>query len=134
MDVHITLSDSGLAMGVYDQLRAAILDGRLQPGAALPATRELAARLGVSRNTVTGAYQRLNAEGFVVGRVGAGTFVSDDIPARRARRAPAGLVVEPRSRSVEPAADDVVLDVRHDFRIGVPDAKLFPWDDWRRSS
>src|SRR5688500_18404893 len=120
-------------MGVYDQLRAAILDGRLQPGAALPASRELAARLGVSRNTITGAYQRLHAEGFVVGRVGAGTFVSDGIPAKRVRRAPAGLVLEPRAFWREPAVRDVVDDIRHDFRIGLPDAKLFPWDDWRRS-
>lgn len=132
MDLHITLSDSGLATGVYDQLRAAILDGRLQPGAALPATRELAARLGVSRNTITGAYQRLTAEGFVIGRVGAGTFVSADIPAKRARRAPAGLVLEPRTSVPEPATRDAG-DVRYDFRIGAPDAKLFPWDDWRRS-
>ena len=133
MDVHITLSDRGLATGVYDQLRAAILDGRLPPGAALPATRELAAQLGVSRNTVTGAYQRLTAEGFVVGRVGAGTFVSAELPATRARRAPAGVVLEPHARWREPAKGDVVEHARHDFRIGVPDAKLFPWDEWRRS-
>jgi GntR family transcriptional regulator/MocR family aminotransferase len=133
VDLHIALSDTGLAMGVYDQLREAILDGRLQPGAALPATRELAARLGVSRNTVTGAYQRLNAEGFVVGRVGAGTFVSNDLPGTRARRAPAGVVLEPLARWREPTERDAVDAVRHDFRIGAPDSKLFPWDDWRRS-
>ena len=52
----------GLSDQLYTQLRAAILDGRLRPGDALPATRALAARLAVSRNTVSHAYARLVAE------------------------------------------------------------------------
>src|SRR5215470_1549967 len=83
MDLHVSLATGELSTGVYAQLRAAVLDGRLRPGDALPATRELARRLAVSRNTVTNAYQRLIAEGFAVGRVGAGTFVSADVPALR---------------------------------------------------
>ena len=41
---------------LYGELRAAILDGRLTPGARLPASRALAQELGVSRNTVFGAF------------------------------------------------------------------------------
>ena len=61
---------------LHRQLRAAILDGRLQPGLRLPATRALAAALGVSRNTAVAAYDLLLSEGYLVGRPGAGTYVA----------------------------------------------------------
>ncbi|MGH2517545.1 MAG: PLP-dependent aminotransferase family protein, partial [Ktedonobacterales bacterium] len=66
----------GLTRQVYSQLRAAILSGRLRAGDRLPATRDLAHRLGAARLTVATAYDWLRAEGFVYGRVGAGTFVA----------------------------------------------------------
>lgn len=134
MDVHITLARDRLSAGVYDQLRAAVLDGRLRPGDALPATRELARRLEVSRNTVTNAYQRLIAEGFLVGRVGAGTFVSDQVPALRPRRAPAGSPLRPTAAWRDAAAleERPTAAASLDFQLGVPDARLFPWDEWRR--
>jgi GntR family transcriptional regulator/MocR family aminotransferase len=134
MDLHVTLASDRLSAGVYDQLRAAILDGRLRPGDALPATRAFAQRLDVSRNTVSNAYQRLIAEGFLIGRVGAGTFVSDQVPALHPRRAPGQSPLRPRPAWRVPARDDAASadDASHDFRIGVPDAKLFPWDVWRR--
>src|SRR5215510_8297648 len=65
---------------VYQRLRAAILLGQLAPGTRLPSTRQLAADLGVSRNTLMGAFDQLIAEGYVEGRVGAGTFVSPTLP------------------------------------------------------
>ncbi|NUB27610.1 GntR family transcriptional regulator, partial [Azospirillum brasilense] len=65
---------------VYDALRRAILSGALTPGAKLPPTRALAERLGVARNTVVAAYEQLLAEGFIEGRVGAGSLVSRDLP------------------------------------------------------
>ncbi len=133
MDFHISLGGKQLASGVYAQLRAAILDGRLRPGDSLPATRELARRLSVSRNTVTAAYQRLSAEGFLVGRVGAGTFVAADVPALKPRRAPAGSVLRPHvSWRVPPVEAETSPELTYDLRIGTPDAKLFPWDVWRR--
>jgi GntR family transcriptional regulator/MocR family aminotransferase len=130
MAVHITLGARGLAADVYTQLRTAILDGRLRTGEALPATRSLARELGVSRNTVLHAYQRLIAEGFLDGKVGAGTFVC--APARLTRRAPSGALA-PRAvwRSlIAPAPSPT--PVSHDFSLGSPDPALFPWDDWRR--
>ena len=70
MDVQITLSGStDLGSQIYRQLRDAVLDGRLRDGERLPATRELARDLAVSRNTVAGAYDRLTAEGFLAARV-----------------------------------------------------------------
>ncbi|GAB3386760.1 MocR-like pyridoxine biosynthesis transcription factor PdxR [Lysobacter fragariae] len=57
-------------------LKAAILDGRLHSGDRLPATRVLAAELGLSRNTVLASYEELAAEGFLLGKVGSGSFVA----------------------------------------------------------
>jgi len=59
-----------------DAVRQAIQGGALQPGARLPATRVLAAELGVSRNTVVAMADQLLAEGLLVARVGDGTFVA----------------------------------------------------------
>ncbi|MGH3715393.1 MAG: GntR family transcriptional regulator, partial [Micromonosporaceae bacterium] len=85
MELHITLEGHrDLTSRIYRQLLEAILDGRLRPGERLPPTRELAGRLAVARNTVAVAYERLTAEGFLVARVGAGTFVSATPVARAA--------------------------------------------------
>ena len=54
--------------------------GSLRPGARLPATRALARELALSRNTVMAAFEQLHAEGYVDGRVGAGSFVSHRLP------------------------------------------------------
>jgi len=67
---------------LYGALRSAILDGRLRPGARLPATRDLARRYGVSRGTVVEAYAMLEAEGYVRGRTGSGTYVTSELPDR----------------------------------------------------
>ena len=57
-----------LLRGLHEQLRTAILDGRLQPGLQLPATRALADACGVSRNTAVAAYDLLLSEGYLVTR------------------------------------------------------------------
>jgi hypothetical protein len=55
---------------LHEQLRAAILDGRIKAGAALPSTRQARRGLGIARNTVIAAYDLLIAEGYVVPRPG----------------------------------------------------------------
>ena len=65
--------------GVYGQVREAILSGALAPGARLPSSRDLAARLGVARASVVSAYEQLLAEGYAVGRPGSGTYVRADL-------------------------------------------------------
>ena len=57
-------------------LREAILAGHLPLHGRLPASRMLARDLGVSRSTVELAYGRLEAEGYLVRKVGAGSFVA----------------------------------------------------------
>ncbi|WP_369800875.1 PLP-dependent aminotransferase family protein [Nocardiopsis sp. NRRL B-16309] len=66
-----------LAVQLSDQLRAAMAEGVLTPGARLPSSRALATELGVSRTVVTEAYQQLYAEGWLDGRHGSGTFVAE---------------------------------------------------------
>jgi DNA-binding transcriptional MocR family regulator len=61
-----------LAAGV----RFLVLDGRLPAGTGLPAERELAAALDVSRTMVAGALDRLRADGLVVSRRGAGSWTA----------------------------------------------------------
>src|SRR5947209_8611939 len=58
-------------------LRDAARSGRLRAGTRLPATRELAADLGVSRRLVVDAYAQLLAEGYLTERRGAGTYVAE---------------------------------------------------------
>ncbi|MFC9976405.1 PLP-dependent aminotransferase family protein [Spirillospora sp. NPDC127200] len=55
-------------------VRALVLDGRLAPRTRLPAERDLASALGVSRTTVTATYDTLRAEGYVESRQGAGSW------------------------------------------------------------
>jgi GntR family transcriptional regulator / MocR family aminotransferase len=64
----------------YEELRRAILEGRLSPGARLPATRDLADQYGISRATVIAAFEQLKSEGYVEGKIGAGTYVSKVLP------------------------------------------------------
>ena len=66
-------SDQPLARQLYSELRAAILSGRLRAGDRLPASRVLAAELGVSRNTSLAALEQLISEGYIEARRGSGS-------------------------------------------------------------
>lgn len=134
MDVQLLTSRPGRrSQDLYQQLKGAILDGRLRPGEALPATRGLAQTLGVARNTVLDAYRQLTAEGFLEGRAGAGTVVRSDVVAISRRQAPRKSALRPRELFREPGPSaERQPEIRWDFRIGIPDPALFPWDEWRR--
>src|SRR5258708_18217007 len=61
-------------------IREAILSGRLPAGVRVPSTRRLAEDLGVSRSTVLVAFDQLEAEGYLLGAVGSGSYVASAIP------------------------------------------------------
>src|SRR5262245_47313616 len=63
-----------------NQIRRAILEGRLRPGERVPSTRGLAGSLGIGRNTVASAYDQLASEGYLAAAVGSGTRVSRTLP------------------------------------------------------
>ena len=89
----------------------------------------------MSRNTVAAAYERLMAEGFLVGRVGAGTFVcTEPLSRARPRKAPGGNAVQPRRlwRSMPGPEFATGTPPPYDFRVGTPDVQLFPFETWRR--
>ncbi|MFI5897231.1 PLP-dependent aminotransferase family protein [Actinoplanes sp. NPDC051513] len=134
MDLVIEAGGTGeKTVAVYRALRAAIVDGRLPAGHRLPPTRALAADLRVSRGSVATAYERLVAEGYLSARVGSGTYVaavSAKTPSRKAAADP----LRPRKGSAiapAPTSGDEPAP-RYDFRTGIPDARLFPFDAWRR--
>lgn len=69
-----------------DGIRLLVLEGRVPVAARLPAERELALSLSVSRTTVAAAYEALRAEGFLESRRGAGSWTAvpagNPLPAR----------------------------------------------------
>jgi GntR family transcriptional regulator / MocR family aminotransferase len=133
VDLHVSLNGrSDLSGQIYRQVRSAVLDGRLRQGELLPPSRELARRLAVGRNTVTMAYDRLAAEGFVAGRVGAGTYViGEPHPSTTLAAAPCGPLRPREIWEQLPDPPDLDATCRYDFRTGMPDARLFPYQRWR---
>ena len=94
-----------LRQQVYLRLRTAVDSGTLAPGARLPASREQARALGVSRNTVLWALERLAAEGYVVARVGDGTYIAErSVPVRRGLRGARGASLAARTSCSRRAA------------------------------
>src|SRR5580658_5750462 len=71
--------DRELWRWLYQQLRMAILDGRLRAGTRLPSTRDFADQYGVSRGTVVAAFDQLQAEGYTSVEPGSGTYVESDL-------------------------------------------------------
>ncbi|WP_141582367.1 PLP-dependent aminotransferase family protein [Actinomadura sp. WMMA1423] len=105
------------------QLRAAMGEGRLAAGERLPSSRALAVLLGVSRTVVTEAYEQLYAEGWLEGRHGSGTYVTEGVTAPM----PAPQVVE--MRPVRRAAALHEIDLRPGLAwIGALDTPA-----WRRA-
>jgi GntR family transcriptional regulator / MocR family aminotransferase len=80
LNLPVPPSNTSLYRWLYDELRGAILNGRLRPGARLPATRDLAATYRLSRATIVTAFDQLKSEGYVEGRCGSGTYVSQVLP------------------------------------------------------
>lgn len=146
-------ADEPLHRQIYEQIRAAILTGRLRSHQKLPASRQLAKSLSVSRTTVTQSYDQLISEGYLQTQQGAGTFVCAHIPDSliETERYPrsgqakgveqdsvdqgsfpnAGLSAygdrlhKTPSRTANPAS-------KFSFAYGVPALDLFPIQTWRR--
>lgn len=99
---------AGPAYGALaDRIRLLALDGRIPLGARLPAERELAAQLAVSRTTVAAAYARLRSAGYLESTRGSGSVVA--MPGRGAPGHDGGGdgVVLDLSKAALPAAPQV---------------------------
>lgn len=119
----------GLAQPLFvqlsDQIRRHITEGKIHGELPLPASRVLAAELGISRGTVISAYEQLVAEGYIAGRRGSGYYA----------RPLSGAESPPRRRS-RPVAEEpgehpgAASPLQHP---GYPDHRLFPCRQWARS-
>ncbi len=125
----------------YRALRAAI--PKLRPGARLPPSRHLASELGVSRNTIVAAYGQLVTEGYLVGQVGAGTYLAPELPrlavpesssGRQPARAALPHISALARRIVHQDPSPILQQpgLLYDFRYGLPTVGDFPHVLWRR--
>jgi GntR family transcriptional regulator/MocR family aminotransferase len=123
-----------LTVRIAERLADDVRRGRLRPGDRLPGSRELAASLGVHRNTVLAAYQELVSEGWLVATNGSGTFVNRELPEVRPRsskgvaRAP-GFDLPAWTPDPDAPAAPLVFG-------STPDTRAVPWAPlaraWRR--
>jgi GntR family transcriptional regulator / MocR family aminotransferase len=147
LDLAVSLDESlslPLYRQLYEGLREAILSGRLRPGQRLPSTRALARDLSVSRNTVSLCYAELEAEGYLSGRHGSGTYVSRELPDEAVQWAPIpagfdgappspGRVANgPAARWVGPRRVDRRPPLSIDFNPGQGAWDAFPREVWSR--
>lgn len=91
---------------IAHELETRLLEGSLKPGDRLPAERELAAELGVSRPSLREAIQKLVSRDLLVSRQGGGTYVTDRLDAR---------LIDPWQQLIDqhPSVQDDVLEFRH---------------------
>ena len=121
-----------MSVQLYEQLRSAIVEGQLAPGDRLGATRSVAADLRISRSTVTEAYSRLVAEGYVEGHAGGGSVVSAAPKPVRHQRPASALAPTARAAAVTRYDQHPTEACRFDLRPGSLDQSLFPTTVWRR--
>lgn len=110
-------STTPLYRQLFEQIRDKILVGELAIGTRIPATRELAGRIGLNRTTVSSAYELLEREGLIRAHVGRGSFVDrplrpTETPVPAAPAEPAGTI---------------------SFATSRPAAELFPIEECRRT-
>lgn len=127
---------------VYHALREAILSGRLHAGSKVPSGRALAEMMGISRNSVIAGFERLQDEGYLVTRRGAGTFVAENLPDHAISGpvvSPADAAGEQVTANISPLAETllsqrVASGASSDalFMVGTGCVDLFPHDVWGR--
>ncbi|MHA6205560.1 MocR-like pyridoxine biosynthesis transcription factor PdxR [Dyella soli] len=141
--------DPGSGSPMYQQLsdwfRQAIIGGQLRPGQRVPSTRSLASELKISRIPVLGAYEQLQAEGYLETFEGAGTCVARAIwddpataaGARRPRTPPQPTAGDAPRRLSRRAAqmrapEQTWLGNMGAFRVGLPALDQFPMAIWSK--
>jgi len=146
-EIWLTLDGNGPRFRqLYRAIREAIRSGALRRGARAPATRVLAADLGLSRTTVLLAYEQLAAEGYLSGRHGSGSYVQapgvpappPTRPARKRTAAPrlsrlGTTLVAPRLRPLLSTYVSERPVLPYDFRYGAPSIADFPIRAWQRA-
>jgi len=134
--------DPAASLTLQQQLRQQLVDaihrGVLRPGTRLPSSRLLAERIGVSRNTVSLAYDALLAEGYLASRARSGIFVSANMSGTRLGAGPRRSAIEsPLAAYLPPAGlDEGFRCPQHWYRYPFPfldgrvDVGLTPAAEW----
>jgi GntR family transcriptional regulator/MocR family aminotransferase len=118
VDLHVDVDPAqGRRAGLEYALRAAIRSGRLATHSRLPSTRALAQEFGLSRGTVSAAYDQLTAEGYLIARRGSGTTVAEF----------------PQSPGVCEPEPHAARTPRFDLSPGSPDPSSFPTALWLKA-
>jgi len=118
-----------LTSWLYEELRQAMLNGQLRPGTRLPATRDFAGQYKTSRGTVVSVFEQLQAEGYLICRVGAGSWVNNSLSAH---------LPSPKIRQIRPkylptpAREFAFSRPPRPFRAYEPALAEFPTDVWAR--
>jgi len=129
-----------LYLQVYEQLREMILSRRLRAGDRLPASRNFAKELGVSRVIVSQGYEQLLIEGYVVGKTGAGTFVADSLPDQLLHITHSNLSTQAKNSNPKGASlknsnspfDSGQKQEIRPFQGGTPALDSFPYKIWHQ--
>ena len=144
--IHLSFqSKVGLQAQIREMIVAAILDGHIPVGVALPSTRVLAAQLGVARNTVALAYELLVNEGYLLTKNRSGHYVNPEIVAGRVAlpRPPSAAQTHvdwgPRLRGAVSTQRNIVKPrdwqrFPYPFIYGQFDPALLPIPGWRECS
>ncbi len=114
-------SDLSNAKQLENQIREAILSGRLEAGYRLPPTRILAKDLQIARNTVIQVYEQLQAEGYLNAREGSGTYV-----------AKIGKLPIPIRINYVPRVEHTYIQNTISFDAGNPEMHSFPKAGWAK--
>ena len=137
-DMHHSSGANNLPLNrrLYESLRRAILNGHVASGDRLPSSRELTQDLKLSRNTVMAALNQLSAEGYLVSRVGSGTFVNEHLPmprprSRAGRTNATSAQLSRRGMALATQFTSAELEIQP-FTPGVADFSAFPVALWQR--
>jgi GntR family transcriptional regulator/MocR family aminotransferase len=137
-------SDVPMYQQLSDWFRLAISGGQLRPGQRVPSTRSLAVELGISRIPVLGAYEQLQAEGFLETFTGAGTCIARSIPADLSmqKAGKAGQLPDAPGQGASRRTSRRVAQMRQPeqtwlgnmgaFRVGLPALDHFPLGLWSK--
>jgi len=109
---------------LYEEIRDAILSGRLKRGSRLPATRELAKQYGVSRGSAVMAFEQLHSEGYLEGRSGDGTYVNSHLP-EEFLTAPRIAIVGTQTARKKPALSRLANRLPKVVDIGIEPLRAF---------
>ena len=110
-------SDVPVYRQIVDGVRAAAIEGQIEPGHRLPPTRDLARTLGVNRNTVVAAYETLADEGWVRSHTGKGTFLVSH-PGAAVEPEDGGQEADPWFNAFSRTAEGAAAGGRQAHRVG----------------